>query len=99
RPSVSTLFPYTTLFRSYLACSIRNSEARAFPGYQESFSQTKGGTHESSLTRTAYFSRNAERNLCANCRSEPARHCLRPFRRRDLDRKSTRLNSSHVAIS
>src|SRR5215510_16186341 len=60
RPPRSTLFPYTTLFRSWRSWSAR-------------------------LSRRAGGSRRG-----ANGRSRPTR---RP------DRKSTRLNSSHVAIS
>src|SRR5256885_11444324 len=62
RPPRSTLFPYTTLFRSY-------SVAAAW---------------------------NAPRPFCLHGRGAPQS----AFRRcRELDRKSTRLNSSHLVIS
>src|SRR5215475_14616746 len=58
RPPRSTLFPYTTLFRS---------------------------SRHRSRRRTS--------------RAEPARSCWPSPRRSGRDRKSTRLNSSHVKIS
>src|SRR5437667_5770764 len=66
RPPRSTLFPYTTLFRS----SIAHRKA-SWPG---------GPRND--LTR--YFRR-------------PVAH--KPHGRAGLDRKSTRLNSSHITIS
>src|SRR5436309_9035043 len=69
RPPRSTLFPYTTLFRSYYHHSCANC------------SQCAG--------RGGYRSGLIELN-----RPKPA--IYRPFYR---DRKSTRLNSSHVKIS
>src|SRR5437870_9959298 len=60
RPPISTLFPYTTLFRSYFA--------------SPAGSDTNPGTFAAPF-RTLVKGKNA------------------------LDRKSTRLNSSHVAIS
>src|SRR5437660_4261721 len=64
RPPRSTLFPYTTLFRS--------GRAEGDPGHDERGGPSHGG-------------RGAE--------------LPRPLEAMDLDRKSTRLNSSHVAIS
>src|SRR5689334_24684880 len=64
RPPRSTLFPYTTLFRSFLA-SIECSFSRA-------------------ATRTRSFA---------------ASWALREVSSAQLDRKSTRLNSSHSSIS
>src|SRR5436305_11948161 len=58
-PPRSTLFPYTTLFRSYAEAS-------------------------------------ADRHSCANRKRSRAEHCRH---RPTEDRKSTRLNSSHVRIS
>src|SRR6266850_1863236 len=63
RPPRSTLFPYTTLFRSWRALST----PPAFPGH-------------------------LSRPLCCGI----ARPLPRPMRQ---DRKSTRLNSSHLVIS
>src|SRR3989442_5935736 len=85
RPPRSTLFPYTTLFRS---------RVRVFP--------------ERAVQPGA-----SRRRLRSPVRSDGIRDRLRPLPRRqrredggrpavalgDLDRKSTRLNSSHVRIS
>src|SRR5439155_13552251 len=72
RPPRSTLFPYTTLFRS----PARRACAQSRPPSR----------------------RRGLRRACApSRRSSP--HCTRPRACRTLDRKSTRLNSSHVAIS
>src|SRR5947199_4162901 len=77
-PPRSTLFPYTTLFRSLadLALELAAQDVEVIRG------------------------RGAVRNLhvvfCAHLQEalEPCRGMLRP-----LDRKSTRLNSSHLGIS
>src|SRR5256885_10100316 len=63
RPPRSTLFPYTTLFRSHLRGRARDADAR----------RPLRGT-------------------------PPARHLQRDVQPRQ-DRKSTRLNSSHLVIS
>src|SRR2546426_8429973 len=63
RPPRSTLFPYTTLFRS---------------------GASSGGPRESSR--------------CRLCRPDP-QQVQSPMARADRDRKSTRLNSSHLVIS
>src|SRR5260221_10024792 len=82
RPPRSTLFPYTTLFRSafYLALSdIRESQplaALAIPGLAEIHSEVLD-----------LFPRVGLGNG------------LPAGGRRELDRKSTRLNSSHTVIS
>src|SRR2546426_3973389 len=65
RPPRSTLFPYTTLFRSAISSTEPHPIERA--------------------------------NACAR-RQSPATHSLRILRRCS-DRKSTRLNSSHLVIS
>src|SRR5688500_19210714 len=64
RPPRSTLFPYTTLFRSYRICS--DSDYALF------------GSGRTSACRRS-------RRVCASSSSR--------------DRKSTRLNSSHLVIS
>src|SRR2546426_7834237 len=67
RPPRSTLFPYTTLFRSVLALGWRHRAAALLPAL--------GGGHA-------------------------AQHAdLRARLGADRDRKSTRLNSSHLVIS
>src|SRR2546427_4069712 len=78
RPPRSTLFPYTTLFRSRLAGD-RNRRGRGEERDQRrdlvGLDQAAGGQH-----------------------GEPARHHVGRHRAH-LDRKSTRLNSSHSQIS
>src|SRR5437870_10324741 len=59
RPPTSTLFPYTTLFRSFSGCACPNAK------------QEKRSRHRAPRRKES----------------------------RRIDRKSTRLNSSHVAIS
>src|SRR5258705_5940766 len=69
RPPRSTLFPYTTLFRSPVFGAGKRSAARR-------------------------PSRRRSRAPLTNARRRPNR-----FRRQCRDRKSTRLNSSHLGIS
>src|SRR5207249_8301829 len=76
-PHTSTLFPYTTLFRSDL-CSL------AFD--QQIGNQVCVGNDQRSLRRA--------RSMIDCVRGEIVDRC-----RHKLDRKSTRLNSSHVSIS
>src|SRR5438067_9114735 len=72
RPPRSTLFPYTTLFRSYLLARI--------PLVKENGIYTlKKQVEENGIVRTAARLRGNEEG--------------------NRDRKSTRLNSSHVSIS
>src|SRR5438477_10887794 len=66
RPPRSTLFPYTTLFRSLLSC---------------------------------WFHRRSQRCLSRVCRDEKRGHRSLYEIWMELDRKSTRLNSSHMSIS
>src|SRR5690625_5459648 len=68
RPPLSTLFPYTTLFRSLTAGRIAGAALDVY--------SSEPPTSSPSASRTC-------RSLCAP----------------PPDRKSTRLNSSHVAIS
>src|SRR5690349_22071172 len=80
RPPRSTLFPYTTLFRSYE--SIHRGDAVPSPlRYCAASSPSEG----SAMTRSRPFVKVAAVTalLLANL----------------IDRKSTRLNSSHVEIS
>src|SRR5260221_6523905 len=80
RPPRSTLFPYTTLFRSML------SEAYAI--------------HEANLRSrfTDYGEIFRDRMVLAGLITA-ADYVQALRRRRELDRKSTRLNSSHTVIS
>src|SRR2546426_3771662 len=72
RPPRSTLFPYTTLFRSTSGRGQRAVTA-ARPGVR--------------------------RGRAATARGPPRRHARSPPRSGARDRKSTRLNSSHLVIS
>src|SRR4051812_37994633 len=81
-PPRSTLFPYTTLFRSRrktvgLRRAIEDRDHRA----------TRRATHLSPYA-TQRFEILRDRRFCSRHR-----------RAEDLDRKSTRLNSSHMSIS
>src|SRR5205807_6560887 len=76
RPPCSTLFPYTTLFRSLLQSTTISPPARGHPD-----------SGDGSVRRGAHF---------AVRRSSPRQ---RRRRRERQDRKSTRLNSSHLVIS
>src|SRR5690349_23813619 len=71
RPPRSTLFPYTTLFRSRRPKAWESSIA--------------GG-----ITRKPAWCATCSRIICSSCSRSP---------RWSQDRKSTRLNSSHVEIS
>src|SRR3989442_8563436 len=82
RPPRSTLFPYTTLFRSRKAPREPNHHVRA--------TSVRGEVHFRSAERRQ---REARRHLADGRTLEFHGH------RRDGDRKSTRLNSSHVRIS
>src|SRR2546427_5730746 len=75
RPPRSTLFPYTTLFRS--------PAAQAEPAIQHDEDQQGGEQH---ALHHGYHGQEVARGH-------------RPTQRRTLDRKSTRLNSSHSQIS
>src|SRR5256885_12746424 len=82
RPPRSTLFPYTTLFRSYKAVVMLNVERDAGRLFDIS-------------TEQAYFDPNFVPTQVRLMRSREVAE--RVVRR--LDRKSTRLNSSHLVIS
>src|SRR5439155_25046501 len=82
RPTTSTLFPYTTLFRS---CPVKVAQ----------------GPVVSLLLKIPAYSDSVAWRVKILCDSDlsdvvAALHC---FKHREQDRKSTRLNSSHVAIS
>src|SRR2546426_6626711 len=78
RPPRSTLFPYTTLFRS-VSCSRSPQVVPASQGHS-------GGN--SKLEK-------ASARMRRGLRRRQVRNSARP----PLDRKSTRLNSSHLVIS
>src|SRR3712207_7211016 len=82
RPPRSTLFPYTTLFRSLLAVETQPLVLRPRDG------------HVAGLERDGGRGFGRRRRLLL--RLQPRE---RLGARADLDRKSTRLNSSHANIS
>src|SRR5688572_31095038 len=83
RPPTSTLFPYTTLFRSL-------REARALrPAGRARFDDRHQPVHDDAFDGEGYEARKDQRHL---------ELCLR-LKHQVADRKSTRLNSSHSQIS
>src|SRR2546426_5221362 len=82
RPPRSTLFPYTTLFRSECASAGKRLERRRC-----SAAQSRRVVSRLSLHRRALLRRGAAVGVPGDGRGAP------------LDRKSTRLNSSHLVIS
>src|SRR5437870_7258942 len=79
RPPRSTLFPYTTLFRS----DRLHAEFADLPVMREGTGQARGRLLEESAEGAAARQRLGVEQLLLDAK----------------DRKSTRLNSSHVAIS
>src|SRR5437870_8264320 len=83
-PPRSTLFPYTTLFRSAMDAWITTGVSKGEADALERIWRTNDRGHEVLAAEGYEF----ERPCCAPDRDVEWR-----------DRKSTRLNSSHVAIS
>src|SRR5690606_41437314 len=89
RPPGSPLFPYTTLFRSG-RIEPENSFTFEFPPYSQDLSDAgKGPSYGWGFTNSFC----SERYVGGIERGRP------PFEAGCSDRKSTRLNSSHVKIS
>src|SRR5256885_6871204 len=84
RPPRSTLFPYTTLFRSHRGESVFVLEKPAFAGHGFEHRQPGGGTLVGRAIPTIGY-----RGM----------HTFELAFDRYRDRKSTRLNSSHLVIS
>src|SRR2546426_7093056 len=87
RPPRSTLFPYTTLFRSLASSPVTELAAIVIaPAVRGA-----AGRHPAGVVP-----RGGDRG-----EGEPAQDChwTRPLARGPVDRKSTRLNSSHLVIS
>src|SRR5688572_32686223 len=89
RPPRSTLFPYTTLFRSNVAAKVQDEEPAP------DFSREQPQTHVSAPVNYSLDTKLWEGRL---------RRLSAPFAEDPLifngsDRKSTRLNSSHSQIS
>src|SRR5947199_7814225 len=81
RPPRSTLFPYTTLFRSPLADALAKTAPTVV------MLVTSDGLTDPRVVRAMRSARRAGFRVRLLCRA------------RDGDRKSTRLNSSHLGIS
>src|SRR3712207_8077807 len=88
RPPRSTLFPYTTLFRSHLDRRHALAEADSARGLELPTRQTLA------LVEGAYVP-DAHAHGFEHARVSPRGRLAQ----RGLDRKSTRLNSSHANIS
>src|SRR5690349_23740270 len=78
-PPRSTLFPYTTLFRSVLAIASAYPNSPSTPDLSGPEASTSWGVHSGHPLAHLQWARMARTHL--------------------KDRKSTRLNSSHVEIS
>src|SRR3712207_7372889 len=83
RPPRSTLFPYTTLFRSSVAIPARTCKHNRAASSDEVLTRLVGG-------HRAFLGNDARSRLHPGARDDE---------QRDKDRKSTRLNSSHANIS
>src|SRR3712207_9384182 len=96
RPPRSTLFPYTTLFRSQLSGVLPDNEVRMLSSLRERRhwrrEAAQRGGDAAKRAMTDYQRTAAE---IAFQRHQVARGALPE----DRDRKSTRLNSSHANIS
>src|SRR5256885_11877100 len=88
RPPRSTLFPYTTLFRSYVPAGLPDADPSAREDYLNRLNERL--MTEIQLDGRVYVS-----NAVLDGRFT-LRACVVNFR---TDRKSTRLNSSHLVIS
>src|SRR3712207_8151879 len=82
RPPRSTLFPYTTLFRSRFAFAEREPEAAVHAAWHRQHGVRNGG-----------------RDIATPIAVNEAEGDFAVLSDRILDRKSTRLNSSHANIS
>src|SRR3712207_8406352 len=88
RPPRSTLFPYTTLFRSPTIDLVPESSSRT--------SASTTGLDVRPFRALTYRQQDPEHLARV---SSPAYDLVTPAGRDRLDRKSTRLNSSHANIS
>src|SRR5206468_11545503 len=96
RPPISSLFPYTTLFRS--ACSLESSKTRG--SHEASMPSAEGLSEKTTFQAEVSIGISQEQRSRSFGGGE-----LREFKYRRIwdrgreDRKSTRLNSSHDQIS
>src|SRR3712207_8876355 len=83
RPPRSTLFPYTTLFRSFVGCGLMGNTLRERITGVDFMEEICRRASDRPITVGFLGGRGGVAELTAEC----------------LDRKSTRLNSSHANIS
>src|SRR5207253_4661320 len=97
RTPTSTLFPYTTLFRSPFA----SASQRLRPHSPLWFPCQPPARHPPAalLSTTRSSTAITDRTTSLSCPGTEPTLALSQMRRPHGDRKSTRLNSSHVAIS
>src|SRR3712207_8133439 len=88
RPPRSTLFPYTTLFRSQKECCVLPLKHQALRPPHQSLSSLLSLYHLNPLISNPRYSLLPSKNPFYFCQTSPK-----------VDRKSTRLNSSHANIS
>src|SRR3712207_7808921 len=94
RPPRSTLFPYTTLFRSYLSI-LAGDQRRPFQDGSGRLEMAKSiANKDNPLTARVMVNRIWAWHFSQGLVSTPS-----DFGTRSQDRKSTRLNSSHANIS
>src|SRR3712207_9335232 len=96
RPPRSTLFPYTTLFRSIFACQHLARENVWMPELQ---SHANGASRLMRIEVLARDPAAAAAHMARLLDRAAEREADGAFRVASGDRKSTRLNSSHANIS
>src|SRR5204862_7539554 len=98
-PQKSTLFPYTTLFRSGLSAGTNFTPALA-GGNSKLVIEVSGSTAAGSVTFNGFvLAAIMPRIFGMRCSATPFWQLTTTGKKVLLDRKSTRLNSSHVEIS
>src|SRR3712207_7964851 len=95
RPPRSPLFPYTTLFRS-LGCRF---VARHQVKHRDGVLSPPSAITNNEPGPKIYVANRADRVKFSKCSYEKFDVLLRKYFGRSIDRKSTRLNSSHANIS
>src|SRR5690606_42122814 len=90
-PPISTSFPYTTLFRSQKKSKQRKGEPKSGALRASLRCSRRGGNSQTCPLRGL--------RTCEFLIPTPLRCSARPHGKVGRDRKSTRLNSSHVKIS
>src|SRR3712207_9033749 len=96
RPPRSTLFPYTTLFRSRWAVENACGLGRYLAGRLAAAGESVVDVPSKLSARVRVLSIG---NACKNDELDALATALAAWRNERLDRKSTRLNSSHANIS